>query len=291
MVPLMGAGQLCIQQFTSEKETMDNIWKMGLIIAFTIFLSLSLAGCVSPPSTKYGQSYIYGIPSILEKLGLSTGESAAEQELSWLEKEAQYLFEELYAENPELAKELGRIPEFTGHEISAENVKGLKTLTDFYVGYSDNTIIKGTNDLLKLGEGHGKYNTPVRLLLWYAMKHELDGKDMTKIVGHGPLVFLDQMWRNEGLELDTKQLHDMLNDPILAKWWVDNYTAYESDVPGSGKFKRPGKTLIDGKGDCEDLAGLMADFLHYNNWPVRLVASWWLGEGPKKYLYKGLYAG
>ncbi len=190
-----------------------------MLIPLTTVLSLSVAGCVTPPSTKLGKNYVYQVPSIRERLGMSVPKSLSEQELSWKEKEALQFFEKLYSTHPQLAIELGKLPEFTDNKISASDVEALEDIVDLTLTATNPEVKEAFDLMLKGGTPRQRdfrykvpsYNTELEVLFWLAEQNEFK-KDDTLAQA---LAMVNGLWVSMGTdevrEAVYKDTNDLLN--------------------------------------------------------------------------------
>lgn len=216
---------------------MDSSRRLGFIVVFIVLLLLILAGCISTPFTKSGKSYIYQIPSIRERLGLSTGKSIPEKELSRLERKAYELFSKLYQENPELAEELGRIPEFADNEISDKDLEALVNMSDYFSTikskYPDR-FDKAFEEILNTGiKDKRKYCSPLRFLFWLAEEKKFDEESISytsnplEYFSLGKLISLG-INRLPKKTNDLNEAVEILNSPEVINSWAYNNVAYVS---------------------------------------------------------------
>ncbi len=166
-----------------RENAMDTRLRITLITILVVLLPPLLAGCVAGPSTRSGQSYIYQIPSIRERLGFSTGESMPERELSWGDRKTHQLFEELHANHPELAEELGMLPEFTDGEINPSDVEALEDIVNLALAAANPEVEEAFELIVGSGIGNSlvrygpRWNSQLRLLYWLAFENEFEPND------------------------------------------------------------------------------------------------------------------
>lgn len=189
---------------------------MVIFIALATILSLFVAAGITSPSTKSGKSYIYKIPIIRERLGLSGLESLSKEKLTLQEVEAHSLFQKLHVQHSDLAEELGKLPEFTDDNISDADVEALEDIV-ILAAQSTNPEVKEAFDLMLKG-GTPKqrdfrysvpsYNTELEVLFWLAEQNEFKENDTLAQA----IAMVHGLWVTMGDDEVRKAVYEDAND-------------------------------------------------------------------------------
>ena len=237
---------------------------------------LAQAGLVSA-RTRPNVSFIYQIPAIRQQLSKKElrkyrlkrykGEAPENR------KKAYDLFIKLYQENPELAEELGKIPDFADNNISDKDLEALVNITNYYFESKNPKIEEAVEQMLDVGiKGKRTYCSPLEALKWVAEKYKF--KKGSESYVNDPLsyynrlsYFLDDAWDFSEKERwsDFKKVTDRLNSPELVSIYTDKQI---SSVPDDSRNinQTALQTFKRKAGDCEDHAMFQAYMLKKNDY-------------------------
>lgn len=219
-----------------------KIMKMLLLI---IYVASLIIGCSLAP-TKPNTSAIYRVPSLYAQLPTLSAEPK-QLTLQPLPDETQALFQRLYALNPALAFEVGKLPEFQG-TIGEKTTLSLIRFTDLIANASLEEKTKLV-EILKVGKADfRRYCAPLQAVFWLLEKDERNRLQypIETIITYA-WDFTDQdRWS------DYQTVTERLNSPLLLKIYEENNFRYKSkrgSNPKYGYSKGIFKTKV---GNCQD---------------------------------------
>ena len=207
------------------------------------------------------------------------------------------LFTELHQKNPELAVELGRIPEFADNEVSDKDLEAFVNMTDYFSiidsKYPDG-LDQAFEEILNTGiKDKRKYCSPLRFLFWLAEEKKFDEESIS--YSSNPLEYfslktLIKLGVNR-LSKKTNNFNEVvkiLNTPELVSIWLSKNLKYLED---SGGYAQPPKVTFEkGGGDCEDWAILIDYFLSKADYDSYIISVMWSkdsGHGVAAYKLDG----
>jgi len=237
-------------------------WEV-IVLALLIIIALSGTQRIT---TSPNKSFVTQIPNFLQPPTREEIRKTETLDLSQPEnrKEVAFiLFRELAQKNPELATELGRIPEFADNQLSQKDLKGLKNFVKGYLKYKsapgDENIKRMITSVGK--KEYRKFCTPIQMMFWIAEKEEITEKNNPFELNLNNL--LNQAWgysrfpvrkvEYKGKKWDEfSEVVDRLNSSyLISKYLVNNFefVYHSGTTPYSPRYFFKIK-----KGDCKDFA-------------------------------------
>ena len=205
-------------------------------------------------------------------------------------KKAYELFTKLYQKNPELAEELGKIPEFSDNEVSDKDLEALVNMSDYFSvidsQYPDR-LDQSFEEILDVGiKDKRKYCSPLRFLFWLAEEKKFDEESISYTsnpLKYFSLKTLIKLGVNR-LSKKTNNFNEVvkiLNSPEVINYWAYNNVKFVHGWKGNIYiFLSPKTVFREKKGDCDCLATFAAYCLAksgYDN--PSIVSVMW---GPKE---------
>ena len=246
-----------------------------------LFLAILVApGCVAP--TKPNVSALYGVPELRAKLPQDNGTFSD----TVLPQKAQALFLYLYSQDPGLALEVGKLPEFQG----AIDEKTVVALERFTHAVKMATPSQKENLTMLLNEGKPsvrRYCTPLQAIFWIFEKSDPDD-----ILGWPLLKLLDEAWYPNKLEFtppdrwkDFDLVTERLNSPSLIDYYEIRNFRY--DIVGDPRGGPSPRTIFYLKrGSCSYYTSFTVYCLKssgYEARPVRIlmgsIGGHWYSRG------------
>ena len=248
---------------------------IGLIVAILAIVLIFQGTKTTGPNL----SFVYQIPAIREQLSEEQLRSLRKYEVEVTEnrKEAYDLFTEFYQENPELAEELGRIPDYADNKISDKDLEALVDIRDYYFESKNPKIKEAFSKMLDVGiKDKRAYCSPLEALKWVAGKHEF--KEGSELYIDDPLDKYHLLWllafawdfREEEKWGDFKRVTNRLNSPeLVAKYLQDNiaWKFHKGKIPWL-----PTRFFRIKRGDCKDYANFATYCLRRAGYDARNVS-------------------
>jgi hypothetical protein len=248
-------------------------------LLFCFLVILITAGCAAP--TKPNLSVLYGVPDLRSKLPPQNGTLSDVV----LPQKAQTLFRELYSKYPNLALEVGKLPEFQG----TVDEKTVVAFDRFVRVIQKATPAQGRNLSMFLDEGKPpvrSYCAPLQAIFWI-----LEKVDKETVLSLSLVQLLDEAWFSTRFGVnapdrwnDFSVVTERLNSPVL----VDYYEIrnFEYDIVGDPRGGPAPRRIFDSKrGTCSFYASFTVHCLKkagYEAYPVRVLVrglSGWYAKG------------
>jgi len=259
-------------------------WEViALVLLIVVALGRSHLGITSP-----NQSLVAQIPN-LEQLPTAKEIERAYNEFDMLEdkKEMAFiLFHQLYQKNPELAVELGRIPEFADNDVNEMDLMGLDNFVQYYLNSTDPETESNFREILNIGKReYRKFCSPLQAVFWLAQRQRLTGENrLWKYFSLQGL--LNQAWdftekeRWDNFDIVTERL----NDPRLIQYYLNMNIQY---FHTPGVTQHPEETFKRKRGDCGDQATFANYCLEKAGYESYILSIGWKGgQGHSVCVYK-----
>lgn len=180
-------------------------------------------------------------------------------------KKAYELFAKLYQKNPELADEIGTIPDFADSDITDKDLEALVNITDYYFQSKNPKIKEAFRKMLNIGmEDKRAYCSPLEALKWLSEKYEfekggayyrndpLSDYTLPRLLRASWDFSEQKKWSN------FEKVAKRLNSPELVSIYMRDKIRY---IPDEGLTRETGnitsnpRTTFERRGgDCEDQA-------------------------------------
>lgn len=201
-----------------------------IVLALLVLLALTRTHRVI---TSPNLSFVTQIPNVEQE--------ATREEIDKIEKEyrpdsvksregtAYLLFRQLYHTNPELAEELGRIPEFVDNHVSERDIERLRNLTVFYINSEyreqiDKTLEWVLNNIGK--REYGRYSSSLQAYFWLSTEESKSSLSYLRALrGRAKgMRLIRRAWRGyQGDEWKNfEDVVDRLNSPELVVLYMRN---------------------------------------------------------------------
>lgn len=184
-----------------------------------VIIFLSSCAALSP-TTKPNKSYLYQIPSLKNHLPkIESEKGKGTQQITTTEKEATFLFEELYKRNPKLAIELGKIPEFQD-VVSTEEAEALRNILVLY-DIDPGIFNKAFHKMYEVGKPEvRKFCSPLQALFWLAEEDKFS-RGNNPLAGYKLELFLMSIWSGFPKKRwkSFNEVTDRLNAPELIDYY------------------------------------------------------------------------
>jgi hypothetical protein len=212
----------------------------------SFFAVLIVAGCAAPTPTKPNVSLLYLVPHIGSKLPLQDG-TVPDVVLS---KEVKALFRKLASQDPGLALEVGKLPEFQ-HQVEEKTVVAFERFVRLV---QMATPAQQRNLATFLDEGKPsvrRYCSPLQAIFWILEKGEND-----RVLSWPLARILDEAWESTAFESNAPKrwkdftiVTERLNSPYLISYYEIRNFIY--DFVGDPRHGPPPTVIFWGKrGTC-----------------------------------------
>ncbi len=207
--------------------------KKTLIIFFLLF---SLLGC--SVASRPNVSAIYRVPDLKAKLPPLPGKTPSSIQEP-LPVPVQVQFQRLYERDPNVALEVGRLPEFQG-EIGDRQIVALNRFTELFLNATSEEK-KNLTEILEEGlPGVRRYCAPLQAVFWLLEKETYKPGIGTNPLGLSLEELMQQAWRfftEEYRWSDFKVVTDRLNSPRLINLYEQMNFSYVSHgrCPGNAR--------------------------------------------------------
>lgn len=206
-------------------------------LSFICAVSILLCACATILRTQPNISILYRIQDLKNQLPLLPAGSKLLPQDS-LPGSAQELFKQLYALDPVLAIEVGRLPEFQGN-VGQKQILALTRFVDIISNISPKEK-SNLADLLKVGKPPiRRYCTPLQAVFWLLEKDEIHLKPnplnypLKDILSYTWIPFPKDRWGN------FKVVTDRLNSPELINYYEQmnfNYVVHFTGCSGNAQL-------------------------------------------------------
>ena len=255
----------------SNSMIMKKSLKLCLLFIF-------LSGCASlihTTPTKPNISYIHYIPSLSKQLPVvETETKKGGKQITQFEKEANFLFEDLYKRNPKLALEIGKLPEWQDG-ISAKEVAALRNIIELY-DYDPVAFNLAFDMMYKEGKPDvRRFCSPLQALFWQSGKNKFSRennplKDFQIKTWLYPYIN-DSIKNGESKWTNFDEVTDRLNSPTLVFRYILLNIAYDAE---HNMLLTPYQVFKYKIGHCHEQSLLAAYCLEKAGYDAVLVRAW-----------------
>ncbi|HEC93423.1 MAG TPA: hypothetical protein ENI51_10610 [Candidatus Atribacteria bacterium] len=256
-----------------------GILKTKRLLLLSFFILIACRCTTVPPVKGPNVSVLYRIPTLKKQLPplADTSKPLAQKSLP---EAVQHLFKRLYALNPTLALEVGRLPEFQGN-VDERRIHALNRFVNL-IENATQPQKANLAKLLKVGKpASRRYCTPLQAIFWILERgkprsgptvQEIEYFQLAKIgnrAGINPLKYrleelLAQAWdfSEQDRWNDYEMVTDRLNAPELVNYYQRVRFIYKSKKGGiDNPYAYVGKSqklFETNKGNCMDVSAFTA---------------------------------